>query len=106
MTSSESPEDIGQGAALDDDAAPDTGSEPDTPSASASDPAVSEEALTEAVEADGEGAGTGRTVLDGPALTNPEMHKATDDLQSSEEKSEQAKEFAGEVAAKQGDATD
>lgn len=106
MTSSESPEDTAQEAALDDDAAPGTGSDPDTPSESAADPAVSEEALTEAVEADGEDAGNGRTELDGPALTNPEMHRATDDLQSSEAKSEQAREFAGEVAASQRDSQD
>lgn len=100
MTSTESPENIGQESALDDNAAPTTGSEPDTSSEPASDPAVSEEALTEAVEADGSAAGDGRTVLDGPALENDEMHKATDDLRSSEQKSAQAKEIAADFVAK------
>lgn len=98
MTSTESPENIGQESALDDNAAPTTGSEPDTSSEPASDPAVSEEALTEAVEADG--ADSGQTVLDGPALENEEMHKATDDLRSSEQKSAQAKEIADDFVAK------
>lgn len=100
MTSSESPEDIGQGAALDDNAAPETGNEPDTPSESASDPAVSEDALTEALEADGDAVPDQRTVLDGPALENDEMHKATDDLRSSEEKTGQAKEIASDFVAR------
>ena len=42
-----------------------------------------------------------RTVLDGPALENEEMHRATDDLRSSEEKTAAAREFADELAKTQ-----
>jgi hypothetical protein len=70
---------------LDDNAAPQTGTEPDT-----------------ARDAGGEEstpATRGGTELDGPALENPEMHRATDDLRSSEAKSAQAREFADDLAA-------
>lgn len=39
------------------------------------------------------------TELTGPALENPEMHLATDDLQSSEAKSAEAREIADDLAA-------
>ena len=71
--------------ALDENAAPETGSEPDT-----------------APDAAGEGstpAAHSGTELDGPALENPEMHRATEDLQSSEEKSAAAREIADDLAA-------
>ena len=71
--------------ALDENAAPPTGSEPDT----APDAAGEESTPT---------AGGG-TELDGPALENPEMHRATEDLQSSEAKSAAAREIADELAA-------
>ena len=40
------------------------------------------------------------TVPDGPALENEEMRRGTEDLQSSETKIRQAREFAKEVARK------
>lgn len=39
-----------------------------------------------------------RTILDGPALENEEMRRGTEDLQSSQDKIAQAREFADEVA--------
>lgn len=39
-----------------------------------------------------------RTVLDGPALQNEQMRRGTEDLRSSQDKIEQAREFADEVA--------
>jgi len=72
--------------ALDENAAPQTGSEPDT-----APDAAGEEATP---------ATSGGTELDGPALENPEMHRATDDLRSSEVKSADAREIADELAAK------
>jgi hypothetical protein len=73
------------GSALDDTAAPKTGSEPDT----APDAAGEESTPTS----------RGGTELDGPALENPEMHRATEDLRSSEVKSQQAREIADDLAA-------
>jgi hypothetical protein len=73
------------GTALDENAAPETGSEPDT-----------------APDAAGGGsspATRGGTELDGPALENPEMHRATDDLRSSEVKSAEARAIADDLAA-------
>jgi len=43
-----------------------------------------------------------RTELDGPALENPEMHRATEDLQSSEAKVEQAREFSDDLVKQTG----
>ncbi len=40
-----------------------------------------------------------RTVLDGPALENEEMHRATDDLRSSQDKTAAAREIADKLAA-------
>lgn len=93
MTSSQlSPEDTAQDAALDGDAAPATGREPDTATDSAADPAAS--VAPAAPE------NTGRTELDGPALENEEMRGATEELRSSEAKSAQAKEIAQDLVAK------
>lgn len=39
-----------------------------------------------------------RTPLDGPAGQNPEMRRGTEDLESSQDKLEQAREFADDVA--------
>ena len=69
---------------LDEDAAPAAGLDPDTPA---------------------EPAGQGRrppdhTELDGPALENDEIRRATDDLQSSEVKSAAAREIVDELTAK------
>jgi hypothetical protein len=47
----------------------------------------------------GEGSPADRTVLDGPALENPEMHRATDDLRSSQDKTADAREIADKLAA-------
>lgn len=71
--------------ALDENAAAQTGSEPDTA------PDAAGEESTPAAR--------GGTELDGPALQNPEMRRATDDLQSSEAKSAAAREIADELTA-------
>lgn len=72
-------------SALDENAAPDNGSEPDTaPDTAGENPTP---------------APPGGTVLDGPALENPEMQRATEDLRSSEDKSRQAREIANDLAA-------
>ena len=42
-----------------------------------------------------------RTELDGPALENDEMRRATDDLRSSEDKSAQARDFAEQLSRQQ-----
>ena len=72
--------------ALDENAAPQTGREPDTA------PDAAGEESTPAAR--------GGTELDGPALANPEMHRATEDLQSSEAKSAAALEIADELCAR------
>jgi hypothetical protein len=82
-------------AALDEDAAPGTGAEPDT--AGADDATVATD--VDGVPAAGPDS-TARTVLSGPALENAEMRRATSDLQSSQDKIQQAREFADEVARK------
>jgi hypothetical protein len=81
-------------AALDDDAAPGTGAEPDTGG-----PAVAAEPDVAGVP-QADPAQTARTVLDGPALENAEMRRGTEDLRSSEEKIAEARGFADEVARK------
>lgn len=43
-----------------------------------------------------------RTELDGPALENPEMRRATEDLQSSEEKTAQARDFSDDLVKQTG----
>lgn len=87
-----SPDDIAP-AALDEDAAPEGGAEPDTAGAGgASGPDV--EGVPVGPDA------TARTVLDGPALENEEMRRGTEDLRSSVAKTAQAREFADEVARK------
>ena len=81
-------------AALDQDAAPDEGAEPDTAGAD-------EETATDVDGVPASGAdAAARTVLDGPALENDEMRRGTADLQSSEGKIAEAREFASEVANK------
>jgi hypothetical protein len=89
-----SPENTAQEAALDDDAAPTTGTEPDTASQSPSEPDSSSPATAAAP------VGDGRTVLDGPALENEEMRRATEELRSSEQKSAQARDIAQDLVAK------
>ena len=76
---------------LDVEAAPTTGLEPDTAA----------DAAGEAAAPAAAGAPADGTVLDGPASENPEMHRATDDLRSSEEKTAAAREFADELAKTQ-----
>jgi hypothetical protein len=73
-------------SALDVDAAPETGNEPDT-------------AADAAGEQSAPAASSG-TELDGPALENPEMRRATDDLRSSEVKTAGAREIADDLAAR------
>jgi len=117
-------------SAVDEEAAPTTGLEPDTAADAAgeTDTSVAADAAPESdpdtrggtassaapvgdekPESDAETA-TGavpddRTVLDGPALENEEMHRATEDLRSSEDKVADAREFADELARSQpGDA--
>lgn len=79
-------------AALDDDAAPGDGAEPDT----AGPAAATEPDVPGVPEAAPDAAA--RTVLDGPAAENSEMRRGTEDLQSSQDKIEQAREFAQDVA--------
>ena len=111
---------------VDGEAAPTTGMEPDTAADAAgeTDAAVTADATPEVVpNAHSESGSTesadydertatatkskldravaDRTVLDGPASENPEMHRATDDLRSSEEKTAAAREFADELAKTQ-----
>lgn len=79
-------------AALDSDAAPATGREPDTAGpAAATEPDVvagSDAGPDPAVDA----------LLAGPAQENDEMRRGTEDLQSSQVKIAQAREFAEDVA--------
>ena len=109
-------------SAVDEDAAPTTGLEPDTAAdaaggtdSSAADAATQVDPATEpgnrsAESVDDHGqpatepespevAPADRTVLDGPALENPEMHRATDDLRSSQDKTADAREIADKLAA-------
>jgi hypothetical protein len=116
----------GPDAALDEDAAPGTGSEPDTASDAAgagkssaaadvgpvSDPDVREVQTPDGSvgdatqdEQDSRSAVTENraepasnvTELDGPALENDEMRAGTADLQSSERKSQEAREIASDL---------
>lgn len=84
---------------LDDDAAPESGREPDT----AAD-AAGEQDLAGADDTDVDAAATpppdGRVVLDGPAAENEDIRRATTDLQSSRDKSAQAQEIVDDLAAK------
>ena len=105
-------------SAVDEEAAPTTGLEPDTAADAAGETDASA-ASQAAPESDPDtragspvrragGSGDGeqqdtvtkarrradRTVLDGPALENEEMHRATDDLRSSQDKTAAAREFA------------
>ena len=114
MTSSQSsPKDTAQDAAPDGDAAPAAGSEPDSAAAAsapagAPDAAGTDAAASDAGESDvaapGNGSATSsperatRTVLDGPALENEEMRGATEDLQSSETASAEAREIARDLS--------
>lgn len=82
------------GAALDSDAAPGTGAEPDTGG-----PAAAAEPDVDGMPDAGPDAAA-RTVLDGPALENEQMRRGTEDLRSSEDKIAQAREFADDVARK------
>jgi hypothetical protein len=83
-------------AALDEDAAPDTGTEPDT--AGPADATAATD--VEGVPNTGPDAAA-RTVLDGPALENDEMRRGTEDLTSSEDKIAEAREFAQDVSRHQ-----
>ena len=124
MTSAEgSPAGHSSEAALDEDAAPDTGLEPDTAGDAAGEDdatAPADQAHTPNAEPDRTvenpaGVTTGkepaadshparahpeRAVLDGPALENDEMARATDDLQSSQDKSAAAKEIVADLIGK------
>jgi hypothetical protein len=99
---------------LDPDTAPDAAGDTDTSAAAAaapeSDPdagggtasaaaAAGEDQAGPAADSADAAAAAGRTVLDGPALENPEMHRATEDLQSSEDKIAEARVIADDLAA-------
>jgi hypothetical protein len=111
---------------VDGEAAPTTGMEPDTaadaagetdapvtadataevipnthPETGSTEPADDDELPAAAAKSTVAGVAADRTVLDGPALENEEMHRATDDLRSSEEKTAAAREFADELAKTQ-----
>lgn len=81
------PDDL-DNAALDEDAAPRPGTAEEPGSVAGSEP-------TPTPDAGPAGAGT---VLDGPALENEQMRRGTQDLQSSEAKIDQAREYAHDVA--------
>lgn len=95
---------------LDRDAAPETGLDPDTATdtADAQDASAAPQPSSAPDEDDraaAEPAGQGprspdRTELDGPALENDEMRRATDDLQSSQAKSAAARKIVDELTAK------
>ena len=109
-------------SAVDEEAAPTTGLEPDTAADAAGETDSATAGQTtkmdsdigsgnpsaEPVDDDGqpapepesrEVAPADRTVLDGPALENSEMHRATDDLRSSQDKTAAAREIADKLAA-------
>jgi hypothetical protein len=80
-------------ASLDEDAAPRTGLEPDTAPDAAGEtggPAVA--------EADNPSAGPQLTQVSGAAAESDEMRGATDDLRSSEGKSQEARQIAGDLS--------
>lgn len=79
-------------ATLDDDAAPGTGTEPDSGG-----PAAAAEPDVDGVPDRGPDAAA-RTLLDGPAAENPEMRRGTEDLQASQDSIARARDFADEVA--------
>ena len=119
----------GPDTALDEDAAPDTGLEPDTAgdaagagssSAAADVGPISDPDVRDAETPGGTSAGTtgdeqdsrsavtethaeppsNVTELDGPALENDEMRAGTADLQSSEKKTQEAREIADDLTNK------
>jgi len=103
------------GTGLGPDTAADAAGETDTSAASAapeSDPDTrggtasgAEQQPGSAATSNGEPGPGDRTVLDGPALQNEEMRRATDDLRSSQDKTAAARAFADELARTQpGDA--
>jgi hypothetical protein len=95
---------------VDPETAPTTGLEPDTAADAAgaqettpADENAAPDEENSAVEsAAPSGASAQRTELDGPALENPEMRRATDDLRSSEEKTAQAREFSDDLVKQTG----
>jgi hypothetical protein len=120
---------VGPDTALDEDAAPDTGLEPDTAgdaagagssSAAAGVGPVSDPDVRDAETPGGTSAGATEdeqnsrsavtethaeppsnvTELDGPALENDEMRAGTADLQSSEKKTQEAREIADDLTNK------
>ena len=100
-------------SAVDEEAAPATGLDPDTAPDAAGETDTSVAAGEDAPVAAGEDKPVAanaapereaapvadRTVLDGPALQNPEMHRATEDLQSSEDKIADARQIADDLSA-------
>lgn len=71
---------------------PDSGTDTDTGTDSGTD------TVDNTVEAPDQVPAATRTELDGPALENEEMRRGTEDLRSSQDKIEQAREFADQVA--------
>ena len=91
-TGDESLASVDQSAALDDDAAPDTGLEPDTATDAAGEQGVAGSANAEPTNQ------PDRPVkMDGPAAENDEMRRGTSDLQSSSEKSAEAREIFNDL---------
>jgi hypothetical protein len=109
-------------SAVDEEAAPTTGLEPDTAADAAGETDASPAVATPEVDPDTRpetgsagpaagdeepsgaatnvaGASADRTVLDGPALENEEMHRATEDLRSSQNKTAAAREIADRLAS-------
>jgi hypothetical protein len=94
-TGDESLASVDQSAALDDDAAPDTGLEPDT----ATD-AVGEQGVAGSADVEPTNQPDQPVVVDGPAAENDEMRRGTSDLQSSTEKSAEAREIFNDLQRK------
>jgi hypothetical protein len=94
-TGDESLASVDQSAALDDDAAPDTGLEPDTATDAAGEQGVAGSADVEPTNQPDQ-----PVVVDGPAAENDEMRRGTSDLQSSTEKSAEAREIFNELQRK------
>ena len=85
-TGDESLASVDQSAALDDDAAPDTGLE--------------EQGVAGSADVEPTNQPDQPVVVDGPAAENDEMRRGTSDLQSSTEKSAEAREIFNELQRK------
>ena len=86
--------------ALDEDAPPATGLEPDTATNAAGQGEVSASTDVPPTPNQNDEQTSATTTLDGPALENDEMRRGTEDLVSSEEKLAEARDYGDELTAK------